>query len=158
MTEQDLEQVLALGKKTIMSYAHDVLESGNSKWLYQRIDDEVGMKHLSILLHGMKLRATKCWNRSQIKGFDFDLDMEDLTGLWIRQRGRCVITGIPMSFETSSDRNPRSCSVDRIRSDGGYTLNNIRLCSFWANNAMNAWGRDLLEEMIVNSVRNLNLV
>ena len=157
MTEQEIDSILALGDRVIMDMAWDVLMSGNSKWLYQRIDEETGTK-LSTVLHGMKLRATKCWNRSQRMGFDYGLDMQDLTRLWITQRGRCVITGIAMSFETSADRNPRSCSVDRIRSDRGYTLNNIRLCSFWANNAMNAWGRDLLEEMIVNSVRNLNLV
>jgi hypothetical protein len=55
----------------------------------------------------------------------------DLMTLWKRQRGRCRLTGIPMTHDhsdiTDTSRHFTNASVDRIDSSVGYIGSNIQL-------------------------------
>lgn len=68
-------------------------------------------------------------HRSLKKGFAFDLTRE-----WCEQNwtGHCIVSGLPFSFGTQL-HFPFSPSIDRIRSDLGYTQNNCRFVLFAVN-------------------------
>ena len=65
--------------------------------------------------------------RARSKGWDFDLDLP-----WILDRllrGRCEATGLELSLveHPTAYRHPRSPSVDRLDSKGGYTKGNCQI-------------------------------
>lgn len=78
-----------------------------------------------------------CKTRAKIKGFDFDIEIDDIINLYAEQNGRCAITNQEMDFKSSNRKkaNPFRISIDRIDSNGGYTKNNIRLVC-WSVNQM----------------------
>jgi hypothetical protein len=66
------------------------------------------------------------------RGIFFGLDKDDLLGLFIKQEGRCNLTGHPMSWQSrgkqgKGNRAPAAPSVDRIDSDKDYTLDNVQM-------------------------------
>ena len=56
-----------------------------------------------------------------------------LQELFCIQRGRCALTGLPMDLY-SILRPTWSISIDRIDGDRGYSRDNVRLTTLWANN------------------------
>lgn len=59
-------------------------------------------------------------------GLPFDLELEDLVGLWEDQSGRCWYTDVELVFD--GNRRPEALSVDRVNSSFGYTRDNVVLC------------------------------
>ena len=93
--------------------------------------------------------AGQAERRAFARGIAFDLTPEDLIHLYDRCAGHCEVTGIPfdMQYRPSGRRRPYAPSIDRIRSDGGYTLENVRIVCVAANGAMNEWGEDVLARL-----------
>ena len=54
------------------------------------------------------------------------------------------------------DKNPYSCSIDRINNDQGYIPGNIRLLTHWANNAKSTYNHSIFEDMIRSTYNNLH--
>jgi hypothetical protein len=55
---------------------------------------------------------------------------EVLYDLWVKQDGKCAVTGLPMTHISGQGRVGTNLSIDRIDSTAGYTRDNIRLvCS-----------------------------
>ena len=73
-------------------------------------------------------------NRSAKKKFAFDLTREWCIQNWT---GRCAVSNLPFAFGTQS-YCPFSPSIDRIRSDLGYTQDNCRFVLFAVNNLKGA--------------------
>lgn len=69
-----------------------------------------------------------CERRAKCKKFKFDLKRENIIDLYHSQGKRCAVTNIPIEFKAEY-RKPffNQCSIDRINSDEGYILSNIRL-------------------------------
>lgn len=44
--------------------------------------------------------------------------------MWNKQKGKCALTGIPMTV-TKSGRTNTNISIDRIDSNKGYTKDNV---------------------------------
>lgn len=64
------------------------------------------------------------------KGFDFDLQVEDLYNLWQVQLGRCNLSGFPLKFgETRSlqESGHNTASLDRKDASRGYVRDNIQI-------------------------------
>jgi hypothetical protein len=85
---------------------------------------------LTQLLHGAKTRAKK-------KGFDFDLTAEFCKELLDKSDYKCAVTGLQMTLDSANRKkaNAFKCSLDRINSDKGYTVDNVRFVC-WAVNQM----------------------
>lgn len=75
-------------------------------------------KPLECLLKYSKGNSKKCRR-------EWDLKLEDLQKLWIKQDGKCFYTGRTMLFEIGY---PESVSLDRVDSTKGYINANIVLC------------------------------
>lgn len=61
--------------------------------------------------------------RANKKQIEWNLSLEFLTGLWEKQEGKCVYSGVPLSYE---DNHPHTVSLDRIDSSKGYTEDNVQ--------------------------------
>lgn len=88
----------------------------NDKWKIQNWHEK--------LLHSAKSTSKKY-------NLPFDLDEKFIMDLWNQQIGKCYWLGIDLI--PSAGRSPSSPSIDRVDCDGGYTKDNIVLCSQFAN-------------------------
>lgn len=84
--------------------------------------------------------------RSRAKAFDrdFSLTRQQVFTLFVRQGFRCALTGMKFSFEKlpRSRVQPWAPSLDRLDSDQGYIIENVRLVTTMANLAKNRFGDD----------------
>lgn len=84
-------------------------------------------------LHAALRDLWRCsWQNATSRNRDFSLRLQDVIGLWVRQNGRCALTGREMDAAGRFDRtrNPDMPSLDRINSAAGYINGNVHLvCS-----------------------------
>ncbi|QKF94337.1 hypothetical protein QKU48_gp0879 [Fadolivirus algeromassiliense] len=84
------------------------------------------------------------------KKLKFDITEDDIKQLYIKQEGRCLLSGIKMTYigyqsNSSNKINPFNISIDRIDSSKGYTKDNIQLiCS-----AVNRMKSDLTDDELL---------
>jgi hypothetical protein len=99
-------------------------------------------KEMSKFMHAI-YNARK---RARIKGLECELSADTAKELWWRCGGKCELTGIQFDYEDADDsfRRPYIPSIDRIDSNKGYTLENVRVVCSAVNIAMNQWGEDVL--------------
>ena len=93
------------------------------------------------LLYVAQMNAKRC-------GVPFDLRIEDIVAKL--EAGVCEVTGLRLTFERSTEtyRSPRSASLDRIDSQGGYTTGNVRVVCWQYNLARNEYGDEALNELV----------
>lgn len=58
--------------------------------------------------------------------------IEFLKKQYQKQKGLCAISGMPMELKIG-EHVENKCSIDRIDSNKGYTVRNIQLTTWWAN-------------------------
>jgi hypothetical protein len=162
MNENTLNEILKHGKPKLMKLvpypsngpkssltSHDYNKSGifekNYPWY--------------IVVNGLSGKLTDSKKRAKKMEWACDLTLEYLAELWIKQQGRCALTGVAMSFSagSQSDKNPMSCSVDRIDNSLGYVKGNVRLLTHWANNTKSTWDNSIFETMISHASKHLEL-
>lgn len=81
------------------------------------------------------LKGTR--RRSKDKNMYTDLTLDYLMYLWEKQKGKCALSGINMTYEFYKGRVNTNVSVDRIDSTKGYTKDNIQLVTMAANQMKN---------------------
>jgi hypothetical protein len=73
------------------------------------------------------MRYTKYAYNAKRRSHVFNLSIEYLWQLFIKQRGLCALSGIPINFHTKSRETTNStASLDRIDSLKGYIENNVQ--------------------------------
>lgn len=83
----------------------------------------------------------------------FDITIEDVWNLFLRQEKRCALTGLPIDFSNNRTRSQKyngiSCtaSIDRIDSKKGYTKDNVQLVHKDVNMMKNQYSRDYFIDM-----------
>lgn len=83
------------------------------------------MKHHHTVPSSFFHRIYKC---AINRGIAFSLTINDIYNLYIKQNGKCAISGVDISFASSDDKSKSgTVSVDRIYSSLGYEPNNIQL-------------------------------
>ncbi|NGO50495.1 hypothetical protein [Allomesorhizobium camelthorni] len=92
--------------------------------------------------------------RGRQKDVAFDLDLDFLLEMAVKQDFRCALTGIEFLTERPGDSrvNPYTPSIDRIRPKLGYTKGNVRLVIYAVNAMLLDWGEELFRQ-IANSHR-----
>lgn len=71
---------------------------------------------------------------SKTKKREFNLNIEDVYNLWIKQNKKCALSGLNIDFKNINNKTTRNkfdlvctASLDRIDSKKDYTLDNIQL-------------------------------
>lgn len=82
------------------------------------------------------------------------LTLKDIKDQWIKQRGRCAYTGIPMCH-ASSQKQPHQGSLDRIDSSKGYVRGNIQFVALSINLAKIDFS-DKVFKKFIKDIRNCN--
>lgn len=86
-------------------------------------------KNSDLLDYTLKKRLYDAQNRAKLKNQYYDIDLEFMYEMWNKQKGKCALTGIPMTV-TEHGRTNTNISLDRIDSNKGYTKDNVHLiCS-----------------------------
>ena len=133
-------------KTTDRSHAEQMLEARQGH-LYRKFIKSTGAlptisKEMTKELVAIAQRSR---NRAQKKGMGKGLSADDVTGMFIAQRGKCAVSGVDFHLEGESMRDRAFApSIDRIDNSKGYTLKNVRLVCRIANYAMNIWGDQAL--------------
>lgn len=96
--------------------------------------------------------------RAKDKNLLFDLDIEFLENLWEKQKGCCLLTGIPFDLKSGERKdkthfNPFAPCIDKIDVKEGYTKNNIRLICNHMNTALWDYGVNLFDTLIKNYLK-----
>lgn len=84
-------------------------------------------------------------------GVIFDITAQDAWELFIKQNGKCNLTGLPIqlskSKKTREDRVKQTASLDRIDSTKGYTKDNIQWILKSVNIMKNKYNQDYFVEI-----------
>lgn len=122
------------------------LKNGNTKscgcYKKERLDSFIKNKSNNELSHTFRPLLSRCKSTAKKKNLDFDLDLDYLYSLWIRQDGKCIYTGsklTPLSWHEGSKDKTNTASLDRIDSSKGYIKGNIQFVSTIANYAKNTF-------------------
>lgn len=86
-------------------------------------------------------RLVKCINsrylgakdRSEQHGYNFNITLPYLLRLWDRQKGKCALSGIEMTYDLKKGRTPTNLSLDRIDRAKGYTVGNVQFVCMACN-------------------------
>lgn len=94
-------------------------------------------------------------NRAKSKGREFSLEFEQVWSLWVKQEGKCSVSGLEFDLRyVDKGPNPRGPSLDRIDSEKGYTSDNIRLVTYHVNTALSSFGEEALISLCKNILEN----
>jgi hypothetical protein len=98
---------------------------------------------------GLRDTYTSAKKQAAKRGIAWDLSVDDLERLFRRSGGACEVSGIAFDWALwrEGQRRPWAASIDRVQSDGYYTLKNCRLVCCAANLAMNEWGTTVLHRL-----------
>lgn len=68
------------------------------------------------------------------RNYEFTINIEEAWDLFVKQNGKCILSGLDIRFSKNQDRSYRqTASIDRIDSNKGYTIDNIQ----WVHKIVN---------------------
>lgn len=106
-------------------YLQKYNSNGHSKKCKECIKEEKNN-----LLDVTKIILFSAKNRARKKKIEYNLSIDDIEEIYIKQDGMCALSNTLMNFKVGKDKynvNPHKISIDRIDSKKGYTKNNIQL-------------------------------
>lgn len=90
--------------------------------------------------------------KAKERGLSFQVTKQDLWELFLRQDGKCALSGVPITLTTvvnaqnNLDKTQMSASLDRIDNSKGYTIDNVQ----WIHKILNAMRRQYSVEEYVH--------
>lgn len=106
----------------------------------------------SALFKGHEGLYGKTWYRiktdAKSRSLHLDITIEQAWDKFVAQDGWCALSGLPIELEDRSG-SKRTASLDRIRSEEGYTLDNIQ----WVHKDVNMMKRNFPETRFIELCR-----
>ena len=81
------------------------------------------------------------------------LTLQSVKDMWVRQGGRCAISGVPMTARRGSGMSADMLTLDRVDSSLGYTPQNTQLCT----HACNLCKSDMLQQDFLQMLSEIHL-
>lgn len=103
-------------------------ESNNKEKLYQ----QKLLRRKSNLRSFLAVRLGTSKSRAIKKQMQFDLDLNFLEELFLKQEGKCYYSGVQLNLDNNACRHD-SLSTDRLDPSKGYTKDNVVFCTFNIN-------------------------
>lgn len=156
-TTERIELLLSLGKEELLSQVPISADGGPlNMHNYRKLKKENPDWYHILVFLAQKLQCSK--KRARKMSFEFDLTLTHLAEVWIEQKGLCVLTGLPMQYQSGSheQKNSMACSIDRIYNEYGYVKGNIALTTHWANNSKHTYSYDEFRTMISAAYKKLS--
>jgi protein-arginine kinase activator protein McsA len=91
-------------------------------------------------------------DRSLKSNIEFSISKAFLHDLYIKQKGKCALSNLDMTFELNAGRTPTNLSVDRINPNEGYTENNTQLVCMAINQMKSDFTNDEIYKFCKNFV------
>jgi hypothetical protein len=82
---------------------------------------------------------------AQNRHIDFNITIEEMWDLFIKQERKCALSGLPLKFSSSSRARDGNASIDRIDSNLGYSINNVQ----WVDKQVNEMKLNLDEKTLI---------
>lgn len=98
---------------------------------------ELSAAYFSEIKHGAKTR-----------GISFDITIEAIWELFLKQASKCALTGLSLVFSTQRQQQAgveQTASLDRIDSNKGYTMDNVQ----WVHKIVNAMKKEYGQERYI---------
>jgi hypothetical protein len=77
------------------------------------------------------------YSAREVRDLDFDIDINYVLDLLLKQQGKCALTGWDLEFTRGGTyaygTNPNGCTMDRINNRRGYVQGNVQLVCWKAN-------------------------
>jgi len=89
--------------------------------------------------------------KAKERNLDFQVTSKDLWDLFLKQKGKCALSGVDLFLETkinkqqNIDRTNHTASLDRIDNTRGYTIDNVQ----WIHKILNHMRRQYSVEEYV---------
>jgi len=92
-----------------------------------------------------------CGNsKRRARNIEFNLTIEQAWNLFLSQEGKCALSGLDLHLCTyGDDFKNQTASLDRIDSNGGYTIDNVQ----WVHKDVNCMKFDLKEDYFIKMCR-----
>ena len=167
MIQEQIDDVLSFNKSTLLQLvpkaSGDRLHTSNYTTSglcnYRNGTTEPVAKYYNWyrVVSGLSSKLSDTKKRARNHNFDCNIDLHYIAELWINQKGLCNESALPMSFDAGSqeNKNPFSCSIDRIDNSKGYVKSNVRLVTHWANNSKSTWDKSVVETFILATAKKL---
>jgi hypothetical protein len=145
----DVDEILKESKEDLMMLVPSVTSSHS----YEKVFRE--NYHWYQIIINLSEKLTDSRKRAKKHGLQHNLNLHYLCELWIDQRGRCALIGVPMDHQSGSllDKNPFRFGIDRIDNDQGYIVGNVRLTCHWSNNAKSTWDDDTFKQCVIQAYK-----
>ena len=88
------------------------------------------------------------FRRVKKRKHDYDITLDDLLKLWVKQNGTCVYSGVKLVHPNDGGNNLNTASLDRIDSNLGYVKGNLQFISIICNQAKNNLSHEEMLEFI----------
>ena len=92
-----------------------------------------------------KTVVTRIRHDAKQRNIPFNLTLEFLWRLYIKQNKKCALTGIVIDFGTTGRDRNRTASLDRINSENGYTKGNVQ----WVHKDVNFSKQDMSQKEFI---------
>lgn len=80
------------------------------------------------------------------RNLSFDITLDQLWNLYVKQNKKCALSGLDIGFHKPGERYTcQTASVDRIDSEQGYVLSNVR----WVHKTVNAIKWELSDDELI---------
>lgn len=70
---------------------------------------------------------------ARTRNLTFNITLEQLWDIFIKQDRKCALSGIPLAFEANHGKIKGNASLDRIDPSKGYTIDNVQ----WVHSSIN---------------------
>jgi hypothetical protein len=90
----------------------------------------------------------KIESNAKKRGLEFNIDIDYLYNLYLNQNKKCALTGVDINIVSTSVRvkyHLNTASLDRINSDVGYVIGNVR----WLHKSINQLKSDLSDDDLI---------
>lgn len=88
-------------------------------------------------------------NGAELRNLEVSITIEDMNNQFIKQKGKCALTGQTIHFGHKNTKKLKTASLDRIDSGRGYTKDNIQ----WVHKDINRCKQNFSEDYLLEMCR-----